>query len=100
MEPNDPLWQLLGRSPRAAAPGWFAARTLAACRKSQPEKSRFFGLVCKWIGAATAVLAVAVGVYWTAYALHPADTAMHEALNYLVENHSDGDEELWFDEMS
>ena len=32
LEENDPVWRLLGESPRPEPDGWFVVRTLARCR--------------------------------------------------------------------
>jgi hypothetical protein len=34
LDDNDPLWQLLGKSPRPEPDDWFVVRTLARCRNT------------------------------------------------------------------
>jgi hypothetical protein len=36
---SDPLWRLLGESPRPEPDGWFAARTLARCRNEAANET-------------------------------------------------------------
>jgi len=51
-EENDPLWQLLARSPRPEPDAWFAARTMARCRHEGPGSeasvTSLVGLVRVW----------------------------------------------------
>ena len=38
LDDNDPVWRLLGESPRPEPDAWFAARTLARCRYAVPGR--------------------------------------------------------------
>jgi len=49
---NDPVWRLLGRSPRPEPDAWFTARTLARCRREgrglQAGLNSLAGLARMW----------------------------------------------------
>src|ERR1700677_1376546 len=46
-EENDPVWRLLGESPRPEPDAWMAARTLARCRAAGGTASSWLG-VWRW----------------------------------------------------
>ena len=48
LDENDPVWQLLGESPRPEPDAWFTVRTLARCRLAEPQKRVWSGL-WRWI---------------------------------------------------
>jgi hypothetical protein len=64
LEDNDPLWRLLGESPRPQPDVWFAVRTLALCREAaQAAEARAlssFNGVWRWVlgGGLSVCLAV------------------------------------------
>ncbi len=49
LDDNDPLWQLLAKSPRPEPDDWFAVRTLARCRNTGlGMESVNFRMVWRW----------------------------------------------------
>jgi len=61
---NDPVWRLLGESPRPEPDAWFTVRTLARCRLAgvgAESGARSFGAIWRWalgggLGACFAVM--------------------------------------------
>ena len=48
LDENDPVWRLLGHAPRPEPEAWFAARTLARCRREGRGVISFTGFVRVW----------------------------------------------------
>jgi hypothetical protein len=62
---NDPLWQLLGESPRPEPDAWFTVRTLARCRevKRAAEARAFYSLSGMWRWALGGGLSVCLALF-------------------------------------
>ena len=45
---HDPVWNLLAKSPMPEPDAWFAARTLARCRKEGRVAVNRMGLIWRW----------------------------------------------------
>lgn len=96
-EENDPVWKLIERSPLPAPDGWFAARTLARCRREQAIP-RTWRLLPRWIlaGAGAFLLLTGTTVMWMRQQSARQDQAKtYEALEYLADRGTDP--ELWPD---
>jgi len=65
LDENDPVWQLLGESPRPEPDAWFATRTLARCRETGlalEARAIFFGSAL-WRWALGGGLGVCLAVF-------------------------------------
>lgn len=95
MEPNDPIWKLLGRSPLPETDAWFAARTVARLRRERRPswKRRLMGALV-W-ASSTAVVAVLAVHFWsgpTRSSSHPVNTAkVQDALNFIADRGAETD---------
>jgi len=101
MEPNDPLWKLLGKSPRREPDGWFTARTFARCLR-EGTSGRRWGIA--WVGwgwLAAGALAIALMVNVTTsqnffgenVVVNENSAKVQDALNYLADR--TGEVDLW-----
>jgi len=62
MEENDPLWRLLGESPRPEPDAWFAARTVARCRYAGQGAESWWLSLANWRRLLGTSLGVALAV--------------------------------------
>jgi hypothetical protein len=105
MEPNDPIWKLLGKAPLQEPNAWFAARTVARLRREakQPAPSLWRRLlpVSAWMGA-TAVVVVACVLSFGGNPPRPVPTSaelshrakIQDALNYIADRGAETDQWL------
>ncbi len=97
MEPNDPIWKLLGRSPLPESDPWFAARTVARLRREKAHSPMVWlrQLVPLWSSLAAAAIIVIVALsYRGTDSRQNHDTAkIQDALNFLADRGTETD--LW-----
>jgi len=99
LKEDKALWDLLGRSPRPEAEGWFPARTLARLRQEKDTSwLRFWRPAPILTGMAFVFLVTAsLAVYEND--LHRQKADLNAALDYLVE-HPQEDQETWNDYLA
>jgi hypothetical protein len=92
MEKNDPLWNLLGKSPLPQPEPWFAARTLARLRR-ELDRSYAWSRLFRWaLGGAVAGLIVCA-VTWNLEDKSALQTIqLQAALEQVADNNGD---DLW-----
>jgi hypothetical protein len=96
MDTNDPLWKLLGESPRLETDAWFGARTWARCRREAMAPSRWSAAWPGWGWLTASVLAVALVlniVTTRPVTLAKNSTRIQDALNFVADR--GGDMDLW-----
>ncbi len=104
--PSDPLDRLLGLSPLPRPDPWFAARTLARCRLSQPaERFSFFRSMhfwSRWVPLSLVVL-FAAGLSLQQFhrvhtlAVHHQQAKVQEAFEAMASLDDDSDTPSWQD---
>jgi hypothetical protein len=62
LDEHDDVWRLLGRAPMAEPHPWFAASTLARCRKEGRSVARGIGSVWHWALGGGLGLCLAIGM--------------------------------------
>ena len=73
LDQNDPVWRLLARSPRPEPDAWFAARTLARCRREGlgvNSSARFVMFARIWRWALGGGLALSMALAFTVTQIH------------------------------
>ncbi|HVQ20743.1 MAG TPA: hypothetical protein VMS23_06775 [Terrimicrobiaceae bacterium] len=69
---DDPLWELLGRSPRAEASAYFARKVLKAIREKEKRPRFTINALLRWFIPAAASAALLIG--WSVYRHEEQDT--------------------------
>jgi len=80
LDENDPVWQLLAKSPRQEPDAWFAVRTVARCRNAGLGTEWFaFRGVLRW--ALGGGLGVCLAVFLLVPHKHPAAATVEQNKN-------------------
>jgi hypothetical protein len=96
---NDPVWRLLGESPRPEPDAWFTVRTLARCRHEVMEAGGIspawparFGRMWRWALGGGLALSMALALVATqSYSENDKQKNVQEAFEIMASMDTDSD---------